>query len=101
MCNTFRGSGCAVRRAEGVVHIEVATVCELPRERRIVRRLAGMKPRVLEHVEPVVRQQLEETSLDRSNRVLPAVFLRFRPTEMRADADLLRLPLEQQRERRQ
>ena len=78
----------AMRRAERVVDVEVAAVGELAREALVVRRLARVEARVLEHVDALVRQELAQPRCDRRHRVLRAVLLRLRPAEMRADAHL-------------
>ena len=91
----------AMRRAERVVDIEVAAVGELAGEALVVRRLARVEARVLEHVDALVRQELAQPRRDRSHRVLRAVLLRLRPAEVRADADLGGVPLEQEVEGRQ
>ena len=91
----------AMRRAERVVDVEVAAVGELAREALVVRRLARVEARVLEHVDALVRQELSQPRRDRRHRVLRAVLLRLRPAEMRADAHLRRALLEQELERRQ
>ena len=88
-----------MRRAEGVVDEEVAALGELARELRVVLRLAGVEARVLEHLDPLVRQERAQPPPDRLDprrRILA-----LRPAEVRADADAGRAPLEQQLERRQ
>ncbi len=85
----------AMRRAERVVHVEIAAVGELLRERRVVLRLAGVEARVLEHTQPLVREQLAQRGLDGRHRVLRAILLRLRPTEVRAHAHLGGLAVEQ------
>jgi len=59
-----------------------------------------MEACVLEHVQPFVRQELAQATLDGRHRVLRAVLLRLRPAEMRTDSNRFRAPLEQQCERR-
>ncbi len=88
-------------RAEGVVHVEVAAVGELAREALVVRRLAGVEARVLEHVDALVRQELAQPLGDGGDRVLRAVLLRLRPAEVRTDAHLGGIPLEQELQGRQ
>ena len=89
----------AVRRAEGVVDEEVAALGQLTRELGIVRRLAGVEARVLEHLDPLVRQ---ERAQPLAHRLDPERgILALRPAEVRADADAGRAALEQQLERRQ
>ena len=90
-----------MRRAERVVDVDVAAVGELVREALVVRRLARIEPRVLEHADPLVRQQLAQPRRDRFHRVSRAVLLGLRPAEMRADTHLCRVALEQKLQRRQ
>jgi hypothetical protein len=89
---------CPVRGAERVVHVQITAVGELAGELRVVLRLARIKARVLEHVDPLVREQLTETRLHRCHRELrigpPG------PAEVRADGDLGRAALQQQLEGR-
>ena len=75
----------AVRRAECVVDVEVASLRELARELRVVLGLAGVEAGVLEHLDPLVREQPAQVlahRLDPERRVLA-----LRAAEMRADAD--------------
>src|SRR5216683_2806918 len=88
----------AMRRAERIVHVEIAALRELLRERRVVLRLARVEARILEHLQPLVREQLAQTPLDRRHRIASVILLRLRPAEVRADAYLLRSPVEQQSE---
>ena len=87
--------------AERVVDVEVAAVGELAGVALVVLRLARVEARVLEHVDPVVREQLAQARRDRRHRVLRPVLLGLRAAEVRADADLRRAALEQQLQRRQ
>jgi hypothetical protein len=48
----------AVGRAERVVDVEVAVIGELTRERAVVLRLTRVETRVLEHGDPIVREEL-------------------------------------------
>ena len=89
----------AMNRAEGVLDEQLVVVCQPPRELGVVGRLARVEARVLEHVEPLVGQQLPQPPGDGRHReggVGP-----LRPAEVRADRDLLRVVLEQVLERRQ
>jgi hypothetical protein len=91
----------AVGRAEGVVHVDVAAVGELAREALVVRRLAGVETRVLEHIDALVRQKLAQPLGDGGHRVLHAVLLRLRPAEVRTHANLRRVLLDQELQGRQ
>ncbi len=75
-----------MRRAEGVVHVQVAVVGELAREALVVLRLARVEARVLEHAQPLVGQELAEPSFDGAHRVRGV--LPLRPAQVRADDDL-------------
>ena len=55
----------AVRRAEGIVDVEVTAVGELAREALVVLGLAGVEARVLEHVDPLVRKERAQVLGDR------------------------------------
>ena len=79
--------------AEGVVDEEVAAVRELAGELGIVLRLAGMEAGVLEHLDPLVR---EERAQVLAHRLDPERgILALRPAEVRTDTDLGRATLEQ------
>jgi hypothetical protein len=91
----------AMHRAERVVDIEVAAVGELAREALVVRRLARVEARVLEHVDALVRQEFSQPRRDRRHRVLRAILLRLRPAEMGADTELCCVAREQELESRQ
>ncbi len=99
MCHTLGRGVRAMGRAEGVVHEQVSSVGELPGERRVVRRLAGMEAGVLEHGEAFVRKQLAQPRLDGSHPI--GIVVALRPAEMRADDDVHGAPFEQQPQRRQ
>ena len=90
----------AVGRAERVVDVEIVAVGELARVPLVVLRLTGVEARVLEHAQPVVRDELAQAALDRSDRVLLPVLLGLRPPEVRADGDGGRTAVEQQLEGR-
>ncbi len=78
-----------MRRAERVVDVEVAALGELAREAGVVLRLARVEARVLEHVDPVVRQQLVQPRRDRRDRELArssSVFGRPRCEQTRTSA---------------
>ena len=88
-----------VNRAERVLNEQVAVVRELARERGIVLRLARIEAGVLEHLDPIVGQQLAQPrahGLDRKRGIGP-----LRAAEVRADADARGVLLEQQLQRRQ
>ena len=90
-----------MRRAERVVDVEVAAVGELAREALVVRRLARVEARVLEHGTRSSGRSSRSRAATGRHRVLRAVLLGLRPAEVRADADLRRAALEQELERRQ
>ena len=60
----------AMGRAERVVDVEVVAVGELARVPLVVLRLARVEARVLEHAQPVVRDELAQAALDGRDRVL-------------------------------
>jgi hypothetical protein len=95
MSDSFGRRVRAMGRAKGVVDVEIAAVRQLARERVVVLRLAWIKARVLEHVNAFVKQQLVQPVLHGRHRILRAIRLRLRPTEVRADADLPRGAIEQ------
>jgi len=72
-----------MRRAKCVVDEEIAAGDQLPRELRIVGRLALVEARVLEDVEAVVGQELTEMVAHRRDR--EALVAPFRPTEVGTD----------------
>ena len=92
---------CAVRRAECVVHVEVASCGELACEPFVVRRFPRIEAGVLAHLEPLVRQQLAQAALDRRHGVPRTILVRLRPPEMRADANRARATVEEQAQRRE
>ena len=88
-----------VGRAERVVDVEVHSLRQLARGRRVVLRLAGQKARVLEHANAVIGQELREPGRDRRDRERGIDALRT--AQVRAHDDLGRAALEQELERRQ
>ncbi len=86
----------AVRRAEGVVHVQVAAVGELTGVPLVVLRLARVEAGVLEHAEPLVGEQLAQQRLDGGDRVPGAVLVGLRAAEVRADPHLGRAAVEQE-----
>ena len=88
-----------MRRAEGVVHVQVAVVGELAREALVVLRLPRVEARVLEHAQALVGQELAQPRFDGAHRVRGV--LPLRAAQVRADDDLCRVALEQQLKRRQ
>ena len=89
-----------MRRAERVVHVQVGLGGELLRQCGVVRRLARVEPRVLEHTHALVgSEQLEQPLGDRRDRIRGVGPLRA--AEVRADDDLCRVALEQQAQGRQ
>ena len=79
--------------AEGVVDEEVAALRELAGDLGVVLRLAGMEAGVLQHLDPLVREERAQVlshRLDPERRVLA-----LRPAEVRTDTDLGRATLEQ------
>ena len=89
----------AVRRAEGVVHVEVHARRQLARELRVVPGLARVEAGVLEHAHARVGEQLAQARRNGRDRVRGIRPLR--PSQVRADGDLGGPALEQQLERRQ
>ena len=88
-----------MRGAEGVVDEQVPAFGEPTGRLGIVRRLARIEPRVLEHLDALVRKELAEPRgdrRDRERRIRP-----FRAAEMRADRDVRRAAIEQILQRRQ
>ena len=75
----------AVRRAERVVDVEVAAVRELAREGRVVRRLARVEARVLEHLDALVRRAAR-AGARATGAIAERRVLALRPAEVRADA---------------
>ena len=74
MRDRLRGCMCAMRGAERVVDVEVASVGQLARELRVVLRLARMEARVLENGDARIvheRAQMLFDRLQREGRVLP------------------------------
>ena len=57
-----------VRRAEGVVHVEVAALGELAREALVVLRLARVEACVLEHLDALVGEQRAQVPAHRVDR---------------------------------
>jgi hypothetical protein len=95
-----RGVG-TMRRPEGVVHVQLASLREVAGEAWVVLRLARREARVLEDGHPVIGQELAQARPHGLHRVLHAVLVGLRPAEVGADAHLVRTPLEQQLERGQ
>ena len=60
----------AMRGAERVVDVEVVAVGELARVPLVVLRLARVEAGVLEHAQPLVRDELAQAALDGRDRVL-------------------------------
>src|SRR5207302_9413958 len=87
----------AVRRAEGVVHIQVTPLGEASRSLWVVLRLAGIKAGVLEHGYPLVRKELAQPLPHGLPLVRWVVF--FRAPEVGADADLPGFSLDQESKR--
>ena len=90
-----------MRRAEGVVDVQIAPVGKLARETLVVRCLTGVEARVLEHLDPFVGEQLGEACPNRRDRVLRAVLVGLGTAEVRADAHVRRALVEQEAQRRQ
>ena len=89
-----------MRRSERVVHVQVGLGGKLLRQCGVVRRLARVEPRVLEHTHAIVgSEQLEQPLGDRRDRIRGVGPLRA--AEVRADDDLCRIALEQQAQGRQ
>ena len=96
-----RLGGCmrAMRGAEGVVDVEVASVGQLASELMVVLRLARVEARVLENGDARIvheRAQMLFDRLQRERRVLP-----LRPAQVRAEAELLHAAVEEEPDRRQ
>ena len=89
----------AVHGPERVLHEEIVVVGKLFGEGGIVLRLPGIEPRVLEHPEPLVGEQLPEPELHRSygeGWIRP-----LWPPEVRADRHLPGVPRQDELQRRQ
>ena len=75
----------AVRRPERVVHVDVHPRRELGRVARVVLRLAGVEPCVLENANAIVAaEQIGEPRGDRGHRERRSVLLRLGTAEVRA-----------------
>jgi hypothetical protein len=89
----------AVDGPERILDEQLVAVRELAREGGVVLRLARVEARVLEHVHPVLREQLLQAFAHRLHRELG--ILTFGAAQVRAHRHLCRLALEQELECRE
>src|ERR671937_2688645 len=88
-----------VSRAEGVVHVQVELVGELPCELDVVLRLAPVETRVLEKTNARIVDELPQPRLHRLQG--QRGILSLRPSEMRGENDLRRSALQEKLDRGQ